>query len=223
MVEREAQLASERPLIAAVIYNRLKDGITLGIDATIRYALKNWSRPLKAVRARRSTRRTTRARARACRRRRSATRASRRSARPRSPRTSSYRYYVVKPGTCGKHAFSSTDGAVRRRQPALQPRAQRGRRQVADDLLTPVALPARYGVLGWPVGHSRSPAMMRAAGLERYQRLPVAPAAFDGHRARPRRVGLSRCERDDPAQGGRARARDAARATRPARSARRTR
>jgi shikimate dehydrogenase len=36
----------------------------------------------------------------------------------------------------------------------------------------------RYGVLGWPVGHSRSPAMMRAAGLERYQRLPVAPAVF---------------------------------------------
>jgi shikimate dehydrogenase len=40
-------------------------------------------------------------------------------------------------------------------------------------------LAARYGVLGWPVGHSRSPAMMQAAGLERYQRLPVAPGAFD--------------------------------------------
>ena len=37
----------------------------------------------------------------------------------------------------------------------------------------------RYGVLGWPVGHSRSPAMMRAAGLARYQRLPVAPEAFE--------------------------------------------
>ncbi len=37
---------------------------------------------------------------------------------------------------------------------------------------------SRFGVLGWPVGHSRSPAMMRAAGLERYQRLPVAPAVF---------------------------------------------
>jgi shikimate dehydrogenase len=37
----------------------------------------------------------------------------------------------------------------------------------------------RYGVLGWPVGHSRSPAMMRAAGLERYQRLPVAPELFE--------------------------------------------
>ena len=36
----------------------------------------------------------------------------------------------------------------------------------------------RYGVLGWPVGHSRSPAMMQAAGL-RYQHLPVAPEAFD--------------------------------------------
>jgi shikimate dehydrogenase len=39
-------------------------------------------------------------------------------------------------------------------------------------------LTERYGVLGWPVGHSRSPAMMRAAGLERYQRLPVAPGVF---------------------------------------------
>jgi shikimate dehydrogenase len=36
----------------------------------------------------------------------------------------------------------------------------------------------RFGVLGWPVGHSRSPAMMRAAGLQRYQHLPVAPAVF---------------------------------------------
>ena len=47
-------------------------------------------------------------------------------------------------------------------------------------MLTPPGDPfaARYGVLGWPVGHSRSPAMMRAAGLQRYQRLPVAPEVF---------------------------------------------
>jgi shikimate dehydrogenase len=43
---------------------------------------------------------------------------------------------------------------------------------------------ARLGVLGWPVAHSRSPAMHNAAlvalGLEgwRYQRLPVPPALF---------------------------------------------
>jgi shikimate dehydrogenase len=42
----------------------------------------------------------------------------------------------------------------------------------------------RLGVLGWPVAHSRSPAMqnaaLRAAGLEgwRYQRLPVPPEAL---------------------------------------------
>ena len=39
MVEKETIVASERPLVAAVIYNRLKAGMPLGIDATIRYGL----------------------------------------------------------------------------------------------------------------------------------------------------------------------------------------
>ena len=39
MVEREAIAPDERPLVAAVIYNRLREGMTLGIDATIRYGL----------------------------------------------------------------------------------------------------------------------------------------------------------------------------------------
>ena len=43
----------ERPLIAAVIYNRLRERMPLGIDATIRYALNNWTQPLQGVRARR--------------------------------------------------------------------------------------------------------------------------------------------------------------------------
>jgi len=37
MVEKEAVAPEERPLVAAVIYNRLRLGMTLGIDATIRY------------------------------------------------------------------------------------------------------------------------------------------------------------------------------------------
>jgi UPF0755 protein len=37
MIEREARVEKDRPLIAAVIYNRLRDGMTLGIDATIQY------------------------------------------------------------------------------------------------------------------------------------------------------------------------------------------
>jgi UPF0755 protein len=47
MIEREASLDRERPLVAAVIYNRLKRGMPLGIDATIRYAENNWTRPLR--------------------------------------------------------------------------------------------------------------------------------------------------------------------------------
>jgi UPF0755 protein len=39
MVEKEALVPDERPLIAAVIYNRLHDRMPLGIDATIRYGL----------------------------------------------------------------------------------------------------------------------------------------------------------------------------------------
>jgi peptidoglycan lytic transglycosylase G len=107
MVEREAQLADERPKIAAVIYNRLKDGIPLGIDATIRYALDNWSQPLKQSELQLDSAYNTRKRAGL-----PPTPignpglASIRAA--AAPADVAYRYYVVKPGTCGMHAFSST-------------------------------------------------------------------------------------------------------------------
>ena len=39
MIEKEVIAPEERPLVAAVIYNRLKAGMTLGIDATLRYGL----------------------------------------------------------------------------------------------------------------------------------------------------------------------------------------
>jgi UPF0755 protein len=39
MVEEEVLVPKERPLVAAVIYNRLRVGLPLGIDATIRYGL----------------------------------------------------------------------------------------------------------------------------------------------------------------------------------------
>jgi len=39
MVERETRVPAERPLVAAVIWNRLDKGMTLGIDATLRYGL----------------------------------------------------------------------------------------------------------------------------------------------------------------------------------------
>jgi cell division protein YceG involved in septum cleavage len=46
MVEREAQLSGDRAKVAAVIYNRLQLHMTLGIDATLRYALDDYTHPL---------------------------------------------------------------------------------------------------------------------------------------------------------------------------------
>jgi UPF0755 protein len=46
MIEREAVVDKDRKLIAAVIYNRLRDGMPLQIDATIRFAENNWTKPL---------------------------------------------------------------------------------------------------------------------------------------------------------------------------------
>ena len=40
LVETEAKLKDERPLMASVIYNRLQRGISLGIDSTVIYASK---------------------------------------------------------------------------------------------------------------------------------------------------------------------------------------
>jgi UPF0755 protein len=108
MVEREAQVARERRLVASVIYNRLRQGIPLGIDATIRYALNQWNRPLRQSELATSSPFNTRTNAglppgpignpglasiKAAAR----------------PARSNYLFYVVKPGTCGEHAFSSTD------------------------------------------------------------------------------------------------------------------
>jgi uncharacterized YceG family protein len=47
MVEREAAVPRDRPLIASVIYNRLHDNMPLGIDSTLRYALNDWTHPLR--------------------------------------------------------------------------------------------------------------------------------------------------------------------------------
>jgi UPF0755 protein len=107
MVEREATLARERPIIASVIYNRLRNGIALGIDATIRFATDNWETPLTsselATRSPYNTRlnpglppgpigspglSSLRAAAR--------------------PARTPYLYYVVEPGGDGRHAFSRT-------------------------------------------------------------------------------------------------------------------
>ena len=49
MIESEVSLPRERPIVAAVIYNRIKEGIPLGIDATTRYEHNNWTQPLRSA------------------------------------------------------------------------------------------------------------------------------------------------------------------------------
>jgi uncharacterized YceG family protein len=46
LIDREVSVPRERKLVAAVIYNRLKAGIPLGIDATSRFETRNWTQPL---------------------------------------------------------------------------------------------------------------------------------------------------------------------------------
>jgi UPF0755 protein len=126
MIDREALVPKDRGLIAAVIYNRLKQGIPLGIDATIRYQLGNFSRPLKVSELQRDTPYNTRIR---------------KGLPPTpignpglasikaaaNPAHVSYLYYVVKPCGNGAHAFSSTDAQFQRDVAAYnRARAKRG-------------------------------------------------------------------------------------------------
>jgi UPF0755 protein len=46
MIEREARIPEDRPKVSAVIYNRLREGMPLQIDATIQYALPEANRLL---------------------------------------------------------------------------------------------------------------------------------------------------------------------------------
>jgi uncharacterized YceG family protein len=113
MVEREASLARERPLIASVIYNRLRQGMHLGIDATLRFALDQWERPLSESELASPSPYNTRV---------SAglppgpignpgIASIRAAARPTRTR---YLYFVVKPGGDGAHAFARTDAEHQR-------------------------------------------------------------------------------------------------------------
>jgi len=113
MIEREAQLARERSLVSAVIYNRLNQGVPLGIDATIRYATNNWQRPIRQSELDKPGPYNSRLN---------------RSLPPSpignpglasikaaaKPANKKYLFYVRKPGKSGEHAFSSTDAQFER-------------------------------------------------------------------------------------------------------------
>jgi UPF0755 protein len=55
LIEAEASSDKARPLVASVIYNRLKDHMMLQFDSTTRYATGNFTRPLKVSQLRSSS------------------------------------------------------------------------------------------------------------------------------------------------------------------------
>jgi UPF0755 protein len=108
LVEDEAGVPSQRRQVAAVVYNRLHEGIPLGIDATIRFATGNYTQPLTESELAVDSPYNTRLN----------------SGLPPGPinspgidaieaaahpAKSPYLFYVNEPGTCGKLAFSKTN------------------------------------------------------------------------------------------------------------------
>ncbi len=108
MVEREIQVPEERKLAAAVIYNRLRAGTPLGIDATIRYEDRNYDQQLLESRLNEDTPYNTRI---------NTGLPPTPIANPglasieaaANPAKSNVFFFVVKPGTCGEHVFVETE------------------------------------------------------------------------------------------------------------------
>ncbi|HWX52641.1 MAG TPA: endolytic transglycosylase MltG [Solirubrobacteraceae bacterium] len=113
MIEREAKVPGDRAKIAAVIYNRLKRGMPLGVDATIYYALEmrtgiaTYTKELTAEQLRLDSAYNTRIH----------------TGLPPTPISNpgvasieaaahpahaSYLYYVLASDGCGEHVFSTT-------------------------------------------------------------------------------------------------------------------
>lgn len=108
MVDREVQVPKERRLVASVIYNRLSQGIPLGIDATTRYEYDVYDEQLTNSQLQADTPYNTRLnqglpptpignpgleaiKAAA------------------NPAKTKFLYFVVKPYTCGEHSFTASE------------------------------------------------------------------------------------------------------------------
>ena len=107
MIDREVVVAKERALVAAVIYNRLRIGEPLGIDATTRYEYDSYTEPLTSDQLETDTPYNTRLNA---------------GLTPTpignpglasieaaaNPAKVDYLFYVVDPDGCGTHSFTAS-------------------------------------------------------------------------------------------------------------------
>ena len=205
LIEGEAATQHDRPLVASVIYNRLarRDAAAARLDDALcdRQLHPAADRRRSCTRARRTTPAPTRA----CRRRRSTApgwSAMQAAAHPAHDQLPVLLHQALQPTRpCSPPTTRSSWPG----QPESTPTRCRIERLRAESRR---AATMRLGVLGWPVAHSRSPAIQNAAlprsGCDgwRYQLLPVPPELFaETVPALPRRR-VPRRQRDDPAQGG---------------------
>ena len=108
MIDKEVQQPKEAPLVASVIYNRLSQGIPLGIDATTRFETGNYDEQITQEQLDTNTPFNTRLNA-------GLTPtpignpgldAIKAAAKPANTK---FIYFVVKPGTCGEHSFTASE------------------------------------------------------------------------------------------------------------------
>jgi peptidoglycan lytic transglycosylase G len=119
MIDKEVMVPSERPLVAAVIYNRLSRGMPLGIDATTRYQFHNYTGEITQSQLRSPSAYNTRTHA---------------SLTPTPignpgldaieaaahPAKVNYLFYVVKAGGNGQHCFAATEAEFNKLVAAYQ-------------------------------------------------------------------------------------------------------
>jgi len=123
MIEKEVQVDSERDNVAAVIYNRLAAGDTLGIDATLRYGLEKYDGQLLESELQSDNPYNTRVIAGLPPTPIANPGVASMEAAAKPAQTDDY-FFVVKPGTCGEHFFTDSseefDQAAAEYQAALQ-------------------------------------------------------------------------------------------------------
>ena len=188
LIEAEAATKHDRPLVASVIYNRLADGMALQLDSTTRFATGNYTKPLTVSQLHSRSPYNTRTH----------------TGLPPTPDRQPGDGGAAGGGPPGPHQLPvllhQAVHPQRGVREHLRPVPGSGQPAPEQALLSSGRDAAgqrprtRLGVLGWPVAHSRSPAIqnaaLRAAGLSdwRYQLLPVPAGAV-----RRARAGASGC------------------------------
>ncbi|HLM31666.1 MAG TPA: endolytic transglycosylase MltG [Solirubrobacterales bacterium] len=119
IIEKEIAVPEERPLAAAVIYNRLAANNPLGMDSTIRYYLQNYDQPLTESELAQDEPYNTRTRTGLPPTPISNPGLASLEAAAKPAKSDAF-YFVIKPGTCNEHTFVKTEEEFQQAEAAYQ-------------------------------------------------------------------------------------------------------